>query len=403
MHDLINRAVLHLHPSKIKECIDFIASDARLCRAASNNKVNPVKIALRRYLGLDKLPRGTSTPAKQFWVLRGWSEDEAAEKIRQQTSKINYKSFSPFSKHNKKYEGLSPSEIDDRIKSVRPNRIEFYIHKGYSPEEARQKVFEFQQRAGIEGNKSYSGDRNPAQLAYWLKSGFTLEQAKKRLALWQNKIGLGSCIERLGLFRGVLHHLRFSNDRNKSKRRAKVRALWQCRKLNCADMEIYFYYLDIFEKEEILKTKGHASRESLLFFFPFYEILSQSFTCHLGIHPGKNEFKLKRKNGKHFRYDFCIEELKLIFEYDGLFFHGEKSHFKYSRQFEKEKIELAEQHGYSVVKLDGLKNKQDFSAGYNNFHKIINTLAKKDVIISLLDISSKFLLKCKLYDASKKD
>ena len=119
--------------------------------------------------------------------------------------------------------------------------------------------------------------------------------------------------------------------------------------------------------------RGHASQESLQFLAPLYVALQQTFTCHIGDF-GQKEKAVTYVEGektRFIRFDFCIDELKLIFEYDGAFYHDRSSYIKDMR-----KNEIAETHGYQVVRLDGYgtSGRSDYTVWQDNCDKIVTTM-----------------------------
>lgn len=387
---MVNASIKHLTDSKVQECSLQILNHPKILEVVIKGKIYPVKKFLRNYLGLDKLKRGTSTLSKDFWLLRGWNDLEIKQKIHNQTSKINYADFSPYSKNSKHYKGLSNDDIKILIKSKRPCSTEYWMMKGFSYENSLTKVTHHQQNASKAGNSNYANDRTSTQVKYWLRHGLSLEESKKKVSERNSCNKIQNYIINFGLKKGVLKYLvKIAKDRSFTayKRQSIVAALWECRKLKTENQEIFFEIQKHKLKEIKVAIKGHASRESLLILLPIYELLKDKFTCHIGTH-GKTEFFIYRENGRKFRYDFVIQELKIIIEYDGLWFHSTNV------KVDQEKTELAKKHGFNIIRLEGMKNYTDYSVGRRNLDKIICTLQDKGVIIHLQDIHTKFVFNC---------
>lgn len=85
----------------------------------------------------------------KYWILRGYTELEAKEKISEIQSK-NQKKV----KYNRKNN---------------PRCIEYYLEKGYKEQEAKEKLGEFQSK------------NSPRTLKYWLKKGYSEQEAKEKL------------------------------------------------------------------------------------------------------------------------------------------------------------------------------------------------------------------------------
>ena len=98
---------------------------------------------------------------------------------------LNISFTSKFERIYWKERGLSKKEIDDKIKSLKKeNSIrckKHWIKKGFSEEDAINKVSEIQKDRGDKGVKSKQN--NPDyfeiwQIGYWLKKGFSEEESK---------------------------------------------------------------------------------------------------------------------------------------------------------------------------------------------------------------------------------
>jgi len=86
----------------------------------------------------------------------------------------------------------------------------FWIFRGYSEEEAKQKVSEIQRNNALKFSKKIK--ENPekyrdsfnTKIEYWLKKGYTLEQAKEKLKERQSTGRLDKFIEREGPIKGYI-------------------------------------------------------------------------------------------------------------------------------------------------------------------------------------------------------
>ena len=121
--------------------------------------------------------------------------------------------------------------------------------------------------------------------------------------------------------------------------------------------------------KEYKKTlNGHASKESLTYLIPMYNLLKEKYTLYFGACGFKEKY-FKYKKGKFYRYDFLIDELKIIYEYDGMYhfsnIYGSADNYK---KIELEKNEYAKTNGYKIYRLS-VKNKfeENVKIIYNSF------------------------------------
>ena len=91
-----------------------------------------------------------------------------------------------------------------------PSNIQFWIFRGWSEEEANLKVFKIQQNNGLKfGEKIrltpelYIG-RFPTSIEYWLKQGYSEEESKRLLSERQSTFSLKICIEKYGEAEGTI-------------------------------------------------------------------------------------------------------------------------------------------------------------------------------------------------------
>lgn len=95
--------------------------------------------------------------------------------------------------------------------------IEFWIKRGYSEEESKIKSCEIQKNIidktfkKRHENKHLYLDVNPTQMAYWLKKGYTEEESKIKISERQKTFTLEKCIKKHGEEKGLI----IWNDRQK--------------------------------------------------------------------------------------------------------------------------------------------------------------------------------------------
>ena len=142
-----------------------------------------------------------------YWIDRGYSMEEAKKIIHERQSKA--------SKQIKGQRGLSREGFEEKygknIKSFFRKRsiwcVEYWLEKGYTEEEAKKKVSEFQTKMNERrvlkySNKELAKKINPRCVEYWLEKGYTEEEAKKTISELQRTFSLEKCIKKYGEIEG---------------------------------------------------------------------------------------------------------------------------------------------------------------------------------------------------------
>jgi hypothetical protein len=89
------------------------------------------------------------------------------------------------------------------------NSIKFWLARGYSEDEAKEKVHKFQKMAGDTFSRKRKLDPNkykdytPSQIGYWLKKGYDEKEAKLLVSERQHTFSLDLCIEKYGKIKGT--------------------------------------------------------------------------------------------------------------------------------------------------------------------------------------------------------
>jgi len=110
--------------------------------------------------------------------------------------------------------GLSEEESTRKIKEMKPNLVEHWLCRGFSIEESKLKTelhLMNTERAFIvkygkeEGVKLFREKKvkegklhSPRSVEYWLNKGFSVEESKNKVSEGQNKFSLVKCIEKYG-------------------------------------------------------------------------------------------------------------------------------------------------------------------------------------------------------------
>jgi len=135
---------------------------------------------------IQKYQTATSNRTELFWTRRGYTLDEAKQKISeiQNNSKhINYKKrLVPNQKGYWVKKGLSESEAALKVQNIQkersPRSIDYYIKKGLSESEAILEVKKYQDKSEY---INYESRLLPSNIDYWTNKGFTKLEAKNKV------------------------------------------------------------------------------------------------------------------------------------------------------------------------------------------------------------------------------
>jgi hypothetical protein len=110
--------------------------------------------------------------------------------------------------------GLSEEESKRKIKEMKPNLIEYWLSRGFSVEESKLKtelhlmnterafIVKYGEEEGVKlfrERKVKEGKLNsPRSIEYWVNKGFSIDESKNKVSEGQNKFGLLKCIEKYG-------------------------------------------------------------------------------------------------------------------------------------------------------------------------------------------------------------
>lgn len=148
----------------------------------------------------------------EYWTSRGFTNKESKIKVlefQQFASKKVKNRFVP-TRENYKSLGYSDEEIDQKL--LTPNKKAFWIKKGLSNDETEKKIKEFQgkiskrrhskYRLAIDQNDKIEINRyksqNPVNTEYWLLRGFSEDEAKQKVSERQATFTLEKCIIKYG-------------------------------------------------------------------------------------------------------------------------------------------------------------------------------------------------------------
>lgn len=268
---------------------------------------------------------------KEYWMNKGFSEDDAFLKIKEHQIHASSKSkgSTGYTKLFYKEKGLSDEEISKKFKT--PSTIEFWLDKGYSHKDAKQKISEFQKNRSNKReylrskNPEKYQSNNPNQKLYWIYKGFSEEESIEKVKKRQHTFSLQKCIEKYGEVEGK----KLFNERQKK------------------------WTKSLFENFE--KYGDGRSLQS-----QWASDIIDRICNELNINRPKKEKWISSKNGDlRFSYDFTFN--KKIIEFNGDYWHANPKF--YDKDFilkgnitaenrwkiDEEKIKLAESRGYEVL------------------------------------------------------
>ena len=106
---------------------------------------------------------------KEYWLAKGYSKEEAIEKVNNVKNPVKIEYW--LAKGYSEYEAIKQIEIEktNRLKKL-PKHKEYWIAKGYSEEDA------------IEKAKYEYCIKNPTTMQYWIAKGYSEEEAKLQIS-----------------------------------------------------------------------------------------------------------------------------------------------------------------------------------------------------------------------------
>jgi len=183
--------------------------------------------------------------------------------------------------------------------------IEYWLKKGVSYDDAKEKIHEIQKANNVRAVKTKKLNPikiNPYDVGHWVSKGYCDEDAKIKVEqlLFKTNVSLPSMIARHGEEIGTKIY-----NESKIKRQ-----------------ETYIKKLKNGDYDGLYKN---ASKESLKYFIPLYKLLRTQHgierdDIYFGI-SGSKEFYLASGTKYYFLYDFTIRSKKIIIEYNNVRWH----------------------------------------------------------------------------------
>lgn len=224
---------------------------------------------------------------------------------------------SPFSMDYKGYEGMTEEEKRDHIKKI---------------------------------TKRGSSDRTSTQIGYWIKRGYTEEEAKQKISERQRTFTLEKCIEKYGEEEG---RKRWEARQEKWQNTLKNKPKDEIERINRAKMG----------------EKNGYSKVSQELFWKVYNKIKDQFK-EVKFATIRNGVKMDDKRsyehiifhkGETFFLDFFVKDLNKAIEFDGIYWHSLKN----VQERDKMKDECLNDLNIKCLRV----NEQDY---YNDPQKVIN-------------------------------
>lgn len=241
----------------------------------------------------------------QYWIDRGWSENESLEKRKKRQSTCTPEIA-------KKIQATLNSKSKEEIAIINKKKgnalnVEWLMeNKKLSYEQAKEKIFNQCSNAGKIKNTLYKKLGKAVsnrQLEFYIEKGLTLEESKKALAERQNTTSIKSYILKYGIKEGTKRY---------ESRIEKFKNNW----IEKSDEE------KLLINQKRLIRNNFFSNESFIFFKTLEEKININIKCLYG---ESEYFLYDNINKTIYFYDFCIPELKIMIEYHGSFWHANES------------------------------------------------------------------------------
>ena len=308
---------------------------------------------------ISKYKRERNKLCVEYWIKKGFSEDYAREQISQNQSK-----------RGKLNKGKTKIIDKEYIESIGVDSVyffrkrscwckEYWINKGYTEDEAKEKISELQKELALRNSIKSPLERkkyNKKCVVYWTNKGYTEDEAKEKISELQKTFSLEKCVNKYGKEDGL-------------KRWKQRQEKWQ----------------------ETLNKKGfHQLGHSKISQELFNEILNHYDTedkDYVFFEEKNKEYTLKNDNGFFYRYDFCDLNKRKFIEFNGDIYHANPKMFspldkpnpfknKTSEELwkiDEDKKKIAERNGFEeliIWEKDYRENKEKIIKDCLNFLKI---------------------------------
>lgn len=330
---MLDNIIKNVHP------IMYQTIESDVLRSNLENNKKKIEAYIRNKIGATTT---LSKKTKQYWLIRGWSEDEAYVKSKENKQKNSNSVYSRkfwLSRVNPATGiNYTNEEADFERNSRRPIRKEYWIQKGYSEEESQQLAVDAKTSNNKLGAKSAATTNirkvtSKRCVEYYIARGYLEEEAKKLVSEGQKYFSKDLCIKNYGEENG----LKIWQDRQ---------TRWQST-LNAKSEK---------EKLRINKLKlfkgGSISKGELQL---FDELVKHGIDC-------RKQHAILKNSTQYYVYDIIYKNK--IIEYNGDYWHASPKKYKETDIIkfpnksipvneiwikDKEKIKFAESQGYKVL------------------------------------------------------
>lgn len=318
---------------EITGCHNNICSSNSLRKTEKYKAYLPESISKVKLAELEIINRENSPLCIEYWIKKGLSNIDSKNKISEIQKNNNSSEFREVfipSKENLRKRGFSEEEISDICRT--PSQIDFWIKKGYSENEAKNIIAKNQSNAA--GYVDYEKRLLPSNIDYWINKGFSYKEAQEKIKERQKTFSLDICIKKYGEEDG--------------KRR----------------------WLERQDRWHLNYKKSNFSKISQELFWEIYNKLSDEYKSENEIYfatlgadklldesGSNNEYRLML-NESFILPDFFVKNKNKIIEFDGTYYHRDNVENKKREKLRDESIINS---GYEVlhIKESDYKNKKD--------------------------------------------
>ena len=154
---------------------------------------------------IEKFIRGNSCTCIEYWLKRGFDEKTAKEKISEKQSSIGKLNKGKTKIIDKSYIESLGIDSEKFFKERSIFCVEYWIKRGYSEQEAKKIISEKQSKLAkknIARGKDELRKSSVRCVEHWLKMGFDEKTAKEKVAEIQRTFTLDKCIKKYGEDKG---------------------------------------------------------------------------------------------------------------------------------------------------------------------------------------------------------
>ena len=150
------------------------------------------------------IDRTTKTLCVEYWINKGHSEQEAKEIISHMQTQYSSQVKNRKKINRTFYEEKYGKEKADAILRQRSQLcVEYWIEKGFNEEEAKEKISQLQKKYGDIGAKKFTRKYSCKCIEYWIEKGYNEEEAKEKISSHQSTFSLEKCIKKYGVEKGT--------------------------------------------------------------------------------------------------------------------------------------------------------------------------------------------------------